>query len=333
MYRILIVALVFVFQVGGARSETRSDANRVQCERSAEPDFCAPSLKKLPQEVAAHVQGMIDLCREVKGEPLSGPTIEYGNLAAGLKFWAIFEDTLDCKGAATLYSGSHGSEVGVYVSAPDGQAKQAVVQGAYGMTIENIDSYSKIWLTVSGKLCGQRGDPSTAELMFCERALRWDSKAQKLEFAPLSEARMVPSDEQRGELRQGPMLERAIDASKPLFFQPAVHNGSQMRLSEWKNGTVEIAYDVPRPGLSVTKGTLLFRGVVNGRRYSGTAYNFKAGCPPSPYAVSGMRDDKKETIVLTGISPHRDPQSCKVIGASNRPVQRLVFDAHIDGDE
>lgn len=78
---------------------------------------------------------------------------------------------------------------------------------------------------------------------------------------------------------------------------------------------------------------ILFRGVANSRHYLGTACNFMVGCPPSPYAVSGMSDDKKEIIVLTGGAPHRDPRSCQMIETANRSVQSLVFETHIDGDE
>lgn len=334
IYGVLILTLAFVHQVSGARSETGSDPNRVRCERAGEPRLCATPLKKLPEEVAAYVKGMTDLCRQVKGEPLSAPTVEHGRFAAGLEFWTINEGTLQCKGAESLYSGSHGSGVAVYVSAPNGQAKEAFVQGAYGVTIEHTGDYAKIWIAVAGQLCGQQGDPSTAELVFCERALSWNIEGQKLDFAPLSEARIpVHFGNQVVELRQRP-IERNADATTPLFFQPAIHNGSQMRLSEWRNGIVEITYDVPRPGLPVTKGGLLFRGVKTGARYSGTAYTFKAGCPPAPYPVTGVEDERREIIVLNGAAPHRDMRSCDVVGQTSRSANtKLVFDIHIDGDE
>ena len=107
-----------------------------------------------------------------------------------------------------------------------------------------------------------------------------------------------------------------------------------MPVSEWKDDTVEIAYNHPRPGLPVAEGTLLFRGVRVGARYSGTAYTFKAGCPPAPYVVTGVKDPKKEIIVMTGVAPHRNPRSCDVIGESARSGHsKLVFDTRFYGDE
>lgn len=127
---------------------------------------------------------------------------------------------------------------------------------------------------------------------------------------------------------------RPIDAPKPIHVDSASHNNSQMLISEWKDGAVEITYDVPRPGLPVAQGTLLFQGNVRGGRYSGTAYAFKTGCAPAPYAVTGMRDDKRNVIVLTGAAPRRDPRSCELVGESDRSaLARLVFDTREYSDE
>jgi hypothetical protein len=127
---------------------------------------------------------------------------------------------------------------------------------------------------------------------------------------------------------------KAADAPEPIHVDSAYHNNSEMQVSEWKDATVEITYNHPRPGLPVAQGTLLFRGVRNGARYSGTAYTFKAGCPPAPYAVTGVEDQKKEMIVMTGAAPVRDPHSCDVIGASAQSgPAKLVFDTRSYGDE
>jgi hypothetical protein len=89
-----------------------------------------------------------------------------------------------------------------------------------------------------------------------------------------------------------------------------------------------------RPGLPVAQGTVLFRGVRDGVRYSGTAYTFKAGCSPAPYAVTGVKDQKKETIVMTGAAPRRDPHSCSVVGdLAQSGSAKLVFDTKLYGDE
>jgi hypothetical protein len=59
------------------------------------------------------------------------------------------------------------------------------------------------------------------------------------------------------------------------------------------------------------------------------------GCPPAPYAVTGgVKDTKKELIVMTGTAPRRDPFSCGVIGESAQSGSaKLVFDTRFYGDE
>lgn len=127
---------------------------------------------------------------------------------------------------------------------------------------------------------------------------------------------------------------KPANAPEPIRVDSAYHNNSEMLVSEWKDATVEITYNHPRPGLPVANGTLLFRGVRDGARYSGTAYTFKAGCSPAPYAVAGVKDAKKEMIVMVGAAPRRDPRSCDVIGESVQSgPAKLVFDTKFYGDE
>jgi hypothetical protein len=106
-----------------------------------------------------------------------------------------------------------------------------------------------------------------------------------------------------------------------------LHNGSLAIFTRDDRHQVEIRYEQPRPGLPVAKGTLLFSGTYDNKRgyYSGTAYTFKQGCDPAPYAVSGK--DSGPGIVLVGIAPHRDPHSCAVIGdVVSGKNSRLVFE-------
>jgi hypothetical protein len=127
---------------------------------------------------------------------------------------------------------------------------------------------------------------------------------------------------------------KPANAPQPIHVDSAYHNKSEMRVSEWKDGIVEITYEHPRSGLPVAQGTLLFRGIRDGARYSGTAYTFKVGCAPAPYSVTGMNDSKREVIVMTGAAPHRDPRSCAVVGqVVQSGNSRLVFDTSFYGDE
>ena len=92
-----------------------------------------------------------------------------------------------------------------------------------------------------------------------------------------------------------------------------------------KNGQIEIRYSIPRPGLSVKEGDLLFKGQADIRgRYTGTAYVFKDGCPPAPYAVEG--NDVRGNIILVGNAPIREPGSCEIVGSKLRGRNsRLIF--------
>ena len=117
----------------------------------------------------------------------------------------------------------------------------------------------------------------------------------------------------------------ASEAALPKEMAPVAHNGSQMVLTKTENGRVEIRYSIPRLGLSVKEGDLLFEGQAGVRgRYTGTAYVFKDGCPPAPYTVEGK--DVRGDIVLVGNAPIRKPGSCEIIGSKlHGRNSRLVF--------
>lgn len=281
----------------------------------------------LPHPVTAYVNDTKATCTQFGGKPTSGPNVEHGKLVTGPEFWAIDQNSITCEGAWSAFGGPHGSEVAVFLALPDGKFKQSTIQGAYGVKVEDVGRASKLWISVAGRNCGQKGEFVTATQIACDRDLIWDATSQKLDFAPLSQA-FFPDQKTRAS-QVAPVL-----GDKPGFYQPAVHNGSEMRLVQWDDGQVQISYVAPRPDLHIAEGTVLFRGTAKGMRYTGTAYTFKSGCEPAPYPVTGERNDKNETIVLTGPAPTRLPNSCDVAGASTQSKNaRLVFDIHIDGDE
>lgn len=103
------------------------------------------------------------------------------------------------------------------------------------------------------------------------------------------------------------------------------HNGSQMLLSS--NGSQRvISYYVPRPGISVQPGQVLFRGKRTGNAYSGTAYLFRRGCPPAPYQVRGHVESEKK-FVLFGRPPLR--QGCQIIGYSSASANSVLTFTYI----
>jgi hypothetical protein len=187
----------------------------------------------LPQEVAAHIHNMADACEQVRGNPLADPRVEHGNLDAGTEFWAIDEGTFKCQGAESLFSGSHGSDAVVYVSAPHGRATEAFVNGAFGMTIEHTGHSSTLWIRVGGQLCGQKGNPTTAELISCERPLKWDANIQKLDFAPLSEARIAAPTAPSPDLRAGASVELRAETLFSPTSGPVCRDYSKPEFGYW----------------------------------------------------------------------------------------------------
>ncbi|MCP3395264.1 hypothetical protein NLM27_41775 [Bradyrhizobium sp. CCGB12] len=180
---------------------------------SGEPD--------LPQEVRSHLSGMADLCRRLNGKNFSEPSIERGTLAPYREFWAIDEGRGKCEGAETIFGGNHGAAIAIYVSLPNGHAKQKIDQSAYGMIVERGSTSSKIWLNVSGELCGQSDELSTVERLACKRPITWNEQAETLEFAPLSQVQFRYEDAKpptRGKVwfspARGPTCK---DHSKPEF--------------------------------------------------------------------------------------------------------------------
>jgi hypothetical protein len=161
----------------------------------------------LPKDVAAHVGEMDKSCEEEGGTPQPSGTwepfeghfkfqprrlVEHVVLAgSSAEVWAIDEGRYRCggDGPASLFSGSGGSQVYVFVRMKDGAVKQAFRHGAYGASLKRIGSSSQLSLVVGGVLCGQVGDPTHADSINCERPLIWDNAAQKMDFAPLSQAK------------------------------------------------------------------------------------------------------------------------------------------------
>ncbi len=335
MQKSWIVLVALCLSTGGSFADSTRTTGQDQCKQFGQPRLCGEPALELPSPVVAYVRRVADDCTQLGGKPVSGPKIEHGRLAEGPEFWAIDDATLACERAWSVFANPHGWDIAIFVAPPDGQARQFTVSAGFGLAIEGDEKSAKVWASVSGINCGQKAVQTTAEVIGCERALVWNEKAQKLNFAPLSQARPPAGSGQEAAAPAVPSsLPRSTDAAPPSSYQPAMHNGSEMQLSTWEDGTVEIAYSIPRAGLSVAKGTVLFRGVAKGTQYSGTAYTFKLGCPPAPYPVAGVRNDKKEILVLTGSAPNRDALSCDVAATSRQSKNAtLVFNVHIDGDE
>jgi hypothetical protein len=91
------------------------------------------------------------------------------------------------------------------------------------------------------------------------------------------------------------------------------HNGSIMSMSE-EQGSLEIAYVQPRPGMSavgVRADTTLFLGQRDGDQVEGTAYLFNPNCGPLGYQVKGQFLNGRNTLLLSGMSP-RISRGCEI---------------------
>lgn len=119
------------------------------------------------------------------------------------------------------------------------------------------------------------------------------------------------------QLEQGP---GAADLSGGSAYD---HNGSQVTIAP-ESGL--IAYSEPKASLRdvARTGTVIFSGEPFGYsgKIVGTAYAFKRGCPPAPYAVSGGYSPDNTTIELRGAAPIR--KGCEVTGYSVRSPHAVL---------
>lgn len=127
----------------------------------------------------------------------------------------------------------------------------------------------------------------------------------------------------------------STDANHPLndgtHSEPFVHNDSMVEFN-YKYGL--IFYRDPKPSIASTikPFDLLFHGrIENMGEAIGTAYTFRAGCPPAPYSVFGNYDLHTSKFVLHGAAPVREQSGCRIIGYSEKAANAtLTFDAFLD---
>ena len=213
----------------------------------------------------------------------------------------------DCATAPApfAFSGSSGEATRWVVSVPGGfETLEFVYQK---VEIERSRGAPHITLSLPGGICGLDA------LDRCRHVIQLDG------------ARVVASAWPDGQARPKPTKATASPAaSDPQPVMTADHNGSVMEIRDER-----ILYAEPKASLRgvVKPGTVLVEGKWSGDRFSGTAYAFKKGCPPAPYAVSGAKVEKpgQLDLVLLGAGPVR--KGCEVVGYSERsPHARLVFE-------
>lgn len=145
----------------------------------------------LPGVVAADLASAADACAEVGGKALTDAAVLRADLNGdGREDYVLDVGAIDCDGAPGVY-GDRDKAVSVYAGDGAGGAKQAFSEMAYSVSLEGTGPAAKLWLTVSGPMCGKKPAQDFASEAFCDRHLVWNAKAQKFDFAPVSTVRMI----------------------------------------------------------------------------------------------------------------------------------------------
>lgn len=146
---------------------------------------------KLPAAVAGDLDAMEAQCREAGGKPVTDAAIKRADLNGdGKEDFVLDVGSINCDGAASIY-GDREKGVTVYVGDGSGGATNAFNGWVFGATIEGSGAAAKLWLTVSGEACGTKPSANFASESFCDRAVLWNAKSKKFEFAPVATVRMI----------------------------------------------------------------------------------------------------------------------------------------------
>jgi hypothetical protein len=150
----------------------------------------------VPAIVQAELNEMIQTCRDFKGKFIRSPDLltAIDLTGDGISDYVINQGAYNCDGdGASIYSGSGGSQVIVYVGRSEGQAYLAFSTGAYEMKINKSINPAKLLVVVRGELCGQQNveNLSNSALKACWRPIEWKKSALKMNFAPLSQVRFI----------------------------------------------------------------------------------------------------------------------------------------------
>ena len=163
----------------------------VATAQAAEPPTKPGQAAPLPTVVAADLESVAGLCREVGGTPLAKDAVTRVDLNGdGNEDFVLYVGSVNCDGAASVY-GDREKGVTVYAGDGKGGAAAAFNEPVYGTKIEGSGASVKLWLTVSGAQCGRKPAKDFASEAFCDRPLVWNAKAKKFEYAPLSTVRMI----------------------------------------------------------------------------------------------------------------------------------------------
>jgi hypothetical protein len=150
-----------------------------------------PVAPRLPTAVAADLKSVADQCREVGGKPLTQDAVKRVDLNGDAKDDFVVDlGQVNCDGAAGVY-GDREKGVTVYVGDGAAGASNAFSDFVYGAKLVGEGPAAKLWLTVAGEACGRKPAADFASENFCDRAIVWNAKTKKFDYAPLATARMI----------------------------------------------------------------------------------------------------------------------------------------------
>ena len=222
-----------------------------------------------------------------------------------------------CDGAPSYDSGSAGSGARWAISTANGSYKVTSTLVRMAEIQETLKNGYQVIIHLHGLACGKGGAAQ------CRHVVRFDRDAEMLSLAwPDGRDRRAS---QPVAVAAAPAAMEVVDLDKidGASFGGYDHNGSVMwtALSEGL-----IVYAEPKAAVRdvVKPGSVLFRGkpFQQGGRLKGTAYAFKKGCAPAPYAVRGSYSHDNATITLRGAGPLR--QGCEVVGYSERSPHAVL---------
>jgi hypothetical protein len=151
----------------------------------------ATQAAELPAPVAKDLKAVAEMGTEAGGKPLIEKAVKTIDLNGdGKPDYVLDVGSVNCDGAASIY-GDREKSVTVYVADGKDGAVVAFSDSVYGVEVEGSGAAAKLWLTVSGAQCGKPPAPDFASENFCTRALVWDAKAKRFDYAPVSTVRMV----------------------------------------------------------------------------------------------------------------------------------------------
>ncbi len=161
------------------------------CAFIAKAASAADTSATLPAVVATALKAVAAMCSEVGGKPLTKEAIKRADLNGdGKQDFVLDIGSVNCDGAASIY-GDREKGVSVYVSDGKGGVLLAFSDSVYGVTLEGKGAAAKLWLTVSSQQCGKKPARDFASENFCDRALVWNVRTSKFDYAPVATVKMI----------------------------------------------------------------------------------------------------------------------------------------------